>query len=104
MRTVLFLDVRENQDPFSADRATVAKQIASARLDHTFVRDVRVHETFDANKVSTGCVRDGEGFAIRGGEHLNAQRETRFALDFTRECRHRGGDLRTDTTLEIRTV
>ena len=104
VRAVLLLDVREDQHPFCADRAPVPEQFACARLDHTLVCHVRIHEPFDPDEVSTGRVRDGERLAIRCREHLNAQHETGFALHFPRDCRHGGGDLRADTTLEIRTV
>ena len=65
VRAVLLLDVREHQHPFCADCAPVPEQLACTRLDHTFVRHVRVHESFDPDEVRTGRVRDGERLAIR---------------------------------------
>ena len=104
VRAVLLLDVCEDQHPFRADRAPVPEQFAGARLDHSFVCHVRIDESFDPDEVSTGRVRDGERFAIRRGEHLNAEDETGFALQLSRDSRHGGGDLRADTTLQIRPV
>ena len=104
MRAVLLLDVRKDQHSFCADRAPVPEQLACAGLDHTFVCHVRIHESFDPDEVGTGRVRDRERLAIRRCEHLNAQHETGFALHFPRDRGHGGGDLRADTTLEIRAV
>src|SRR5262249_40518417 len=64
VRAVLLLDVCENQHPPCADRAPVPEQFACARLDRTLVCDMRIHESFDSDEVSSRRMRDGKRLTI----------------------------------------
>ena len=73
-------------------------------MDKPFVSDVGERETFDADEIQPRRVRDGHGFGIGPGQHLNAARQSAYILYRAGNDRHHGNNFRADCAAQVRCV
>ncbi|MDB6019679.1 MAG: Transposase family protein, partial [Pedosphaera sp.] len=94
-------DVGPDLDFIGADLFAVAEEFGGAGVDEAFIGDVGKGEAFDANPIEVGGMGDGEGFAIGGGENLDADGAAKFSFHGLANDGHGGNDFRSDGAAEV---
>src|SRR5205823_14424791 len=75
VRGVFLLHISEDPNVICADRAAIAQQVARARFDQAFIRDVGKDKTFDAHETRIAGESHRQRTCIRAREYLNTKRK-----------------------------